>query len=160
MLNLPDDHYPIRHQTPDQNRATQPDGSPMPARQVLEPTAWILPTARQCPSATPSALRPAPPCNLASRNVFPGVSYPTGHYGLPLSIGTHSDQRRDAKPVQLILDVFLTKNLPRNWLPDQTYHSDPLDAEAMERTSDTMVPPFQNRTPSKTPPVGSLRRYQ
>ena len=55
--------------------------------------------------------------------------------GLPLSIGTHSARRREAKLVQLRLELVLIDVLPENLVGDKAYDSDPLAARSRSEAS-------------------------
>lgn len=80
--------------------------------------------------------------------------------GLPLSIGTHSAQRHEARLVQLSLDLVLLDDLPANLVGDKAYDSDPLDAETRERGVEMIAPHRRNRTRPKTQDGRRLRRYK
>ena len=80
--------------------------------------------------------------------------------GLPLSIGTHSAQRHEAKLVQLSLDLVLLDDLPENLVGDKAYDSDPLDAEVKRRGVEMIAPHRRNRTRPKTQDGRRRRRYK
>ncbi len=62
--------------------------------------------------------------------------------GLPLSIGTHSAQRCEAKLVQLSLDLMILDDHPENLVGDKVYDSDPLGRRGQEarRRDDRALP--------------------
>ena len=80
--------------------------------------------------------------------------------GLPLSIGTHSAQRHEARLVQLSLDLVFLDDLPENLVGDKAYDSDPLDAEVKKRGVEMIAPHRRNRTRPKTQAGRRLRRYK
>ena len=77
--------------------------------------------------------------------------------GLPLSIGTHSAQRYEAKLVQLSLDLVILDDHPENLVGGKVYDSDPLDAEVKKRGVG-IVPYRRYRTRPKTPEGHRLHR--
>ena len=78
--------------------------------------------------------------------------------GLPLSIGTHSAQRCEAKLVQLSLDLVILDDHPENLVGGKVYDSDPLDAEVKKRGVGMIVPYRRYRTRPKTPEGHRLHR--
>ena len=80
--------------------------------------------------------------------------------GLPLSIGTHSAQKHEAKLVQLSLDLVFTDDLPEKLVGDKAYDSDPLDAELKVQGVEMIAPHRKNRTRPKTQDGRRLRRYK
>ena len=79
---------------------------------------------------------------------------------LPLSIGTHSARRREAKLVQLRLDPVLIDDSPKNLVGDKAYGRDPLDAEVKKRSIEMVAPHRRNRRCPKTQEGHRLRRYK